>query len=71
MKYLILCLLCSCSTLKGARFVDNSEKDPDVEVWVCVPDDDPANAGGLMCADFRNVVATPDGQPPSDDAAQM
>lgn len=51
-----LLLLSGCYPLRNARIVDGTENDR--TVWICVPDDqEPLNAGGLMCADMRNVMA--------------
>lgn len=59
MKYLLLVLLCSCYHMKNARFVDESDTGENSGVWICVPDDEPTNPLGLMCADIANTVVRP------------
>jgi hypothetical protein len=59
MKRLIaVLLLCSCYHMKNARFVDESENDPKT-VWICAPDDDATNPGGISCASVKNLVGLP------------
>lgn len=48
----ILCLLSSCSSsFRNARFIDRSfGKAP---AWLCIPDEDKTNPGGIQCKDIR------------------
>lgn len=57
MRFLIFgLLLAGCYPLRNARIVDGTENEK--TVWICVPDDqEPLNAGGLMCGSMQNVLA--------------
>lgn len=53
---LTLALLTGCGGyhFKVARFIDESEAS--AKVWLCVKDEDPVNADGIQCADFKAVL---------------
>jgi hypothetical protein len=69
MRLLILALLAlsGCALFMGhvvpARMVDASETTG--KVWICVPDNDERNPGGVMCGEMGTVmrVREPSGPP--------